>query len=308
MENVIIIGSGPAAHTAGIYLARSNLGPLMFEGDSSNGLTAGGLLTMTKIVENYPGFPDGIDGGQLTDNFRQQSVNFGVKVISENVIGVVADGKDFIVKTAVGEHRTKSVIIATGSTPKHLDCDGYKQFWHKGISTCAVCDGSLKCYRNVPLAVVGGGDSACEEAMHLSKTASIVYLIHRKDSLRASHIMQAKVKGNSKIQIIWDTEVVKVTGDKMIEELALLKKTGVESVLKVGGLFVAIGHTPNSQFVSDLVKVDDDGYIVTDAKKMTTVEGIWAAGDVQDKVYRQAIVAAGSGCIAALECERWLSM
>lgn len=306
--NVVIIGSGPAGHTSAIYLARAGLAPLMLEGDCSNGLTSGGLLTTTKTVENYPGFPEGIDGYALTQLFRDQSVKFGTDIMSQNATGIIKlhDGT-FEVFTTSHVYRTKAVIISTGSTPKSLDIPGYKEYWHKGISTCAVCDGALPCFRKVPIAVVGGGDSACEETLHLSHTASVVYLIHRGDKLRASDIMQQRVFKNKKIVPIWNTQVLEVTGEGRVERL-LLSNTKEQSTynLEVKGLFVAIGHTPNSDFVKGLVHLDANGYIKTTPKGETNISGIWAAGDVQDPHYRQAITAAGSGCVTALEVERWL--
>jgi thioredoxin reductase (NADPH) len=199
------------------------------------------------------------------------------------------------------------VIIATGSTPNRLYVSGYDDFWHKGISTCAVCDGGLPCFRNVSLAVVGGGDSACEEALHLTHTASKVYLIHRRHTLRASKIMVDRVFSNPKIQMVWDSEVIEISGKKHVEMIRL-KNTNDSSIseLAVKGLFVAIGHTPNSRFISELIELDQTGYIKTNSKQETNIEGIWAVGDVQDPHYRQAITSAGSGCIAALEVERWL--
>lgn len=307
MNSVIIIGSGPAGHTAALYLARANLSPLLLEGDSSGEIVSGGLLTTTKTVENFPGFPEGIDGFDLTERFKEQSTKFGTKVLSETVEKVEKTDECFNVYTKKNMYKAWAVIIATGSTPKRLYVPGYDAFWHKGISTCAVCDGGLPCFRNVALAVVGGGDSACEEALHLSHTASKVYLIHRRDTLRASKVMVNRVLSNPKIQPIWDSEVMEVLGNKHVEKLKLKNtKENTLSDLEVRGLFVAIGHTPNSQFVENLVELDETGYIRTNEKKETSVKGIWAVGDVQDPHYRQAITAAGSGCIAALEVERWL--
>jgi thioredoxin reductase (NADPH) len=308
VHNVVIIGSGPAGHTAALYLARANLGPLMLEGDSSGEVVSGGLLTTTKTVENFPGFPQGIDGYELTERFKEQSLRFGTNIVSETALKILRnDDWTFSVFSGETVYVTRAVIIATGSTPNRLYVPGYDEFWHKGISTCAVCDGGLPCFRNVPLAVVGGGDSACEEALHLSHTASKVYLIHRRGELRASKIMIDRVLKNDKITPIWNSEVVEIKGASGVETVVL--KDTVEGGLKevaVRGLFVAIGHTPNSQFVSDLVETDKTGYIVTNERKETNVKGIWAVGDVQDPHYRQAITAAGSGCIAALEVERWL--
>ncbi len=305
VRNVIIVGSGPAGHTAALYLARANLSPLMLEGDAAGDITAGGLLTTTKIVENFPGFPEGVDGYDLTERFKKQSERFGTEIRSETAIHIVNRGDYFDVHTEGNIYYAKRVLIATGSTPKRLDVSGYDFFWHKGISTCAVCDGGLPAYRNVPVAVVGGGDSACEEALHLSHTASKVYLIHRRGELRASKIMAERVLANSKIEPVWNSEIVEIGGDKFVERIRIQGPAGL-TWLDVRGVFVAIGHTPNSQFVKEFVRLDANGYILTNTAKETNVKGVWAAGDVQDPHYRQAITAAGSGCIAALEIERSL--
>ena len=306
LYNAIIIGSGPAGHTAALYLARANLHPLLLEGDSTGEVVAGGLLTTTKVVENFPGFPEGIDGFELTDRFREQSIRFGTEIRSETATKIQKREHYFEVQTASNTYLTKAVLIATGSTPNRLHIPGYDAFWHKGISTCAVCDGGLPVYRNVPLVVVGGGDSACEEALHLAHTASKVYMVHRREKLRASKIMADRVFQNPKIEMIWNSEVVEVQGDKHLERVLLKNTSGELSTLQVRGLFVAIGHTPNSEFVKGLVDVDSVGYIVTKRTMETSVKGIWAAGDVQDPLYRQAITAAASGCVAALEIERYL--
>lgn len=308
--NTIIIGSGPAGHTAAIYLARANLSPLMIEGNIMDGIVSGGLLTTTKTVENFPGFPDGVDGYELTERFKQQSLKYGTIIVSETAKKIEQqEDKIFKIYTESNVYFAKSLIIATGSTPKRLYVPGYDTFWNKGISTCAVCDGSLPCYRNVPIAVVGGGDSACEEALHLSHTASQVYLIHRRDQLRASKIMINRVLSNKKIIPIWNTEIIEISGTKSIEKLILKTSENNSfniSELQIKGLFVAIGHTPNSDIVKNIVELDDVGYIKTNDKKETSVKGIWSVGDVQDPLYKQAITAAGSGCIAALEVEKWL--
>lgn len=309
MHNTIIIGSGPAGHTAAIYLARANLSPLMLEGEVTDNTSPGGLLTTTKIVENYPGFPEGIDGYELAEKFKIQSEKFGTKIISEfaTKISQLENG-GFIVETKNNSFFTKSIIITTGSIPNKLDIPSYDIFWHKGISTCAVCDGGLPCFKCVPLAVVGGGDSACEEALHLSNTASLVYLIHRRDKFKASKIMVNRVITNKKIIIVWNSEIVEINGSEHIESIKI--KNNINNSLtdlSVKGLFVAIGHSPNTKFVTDLINLDKSGYIITNSKMETSVEGIWAAGDVQDPCYRQAITAAASGCIAALEVEKWLN-
>ncbi len=305
--NAIIIGSGPAGHTAALYLARANLHPLLLEGDSSGEVVAGGLLTTTKVVENFPGFPQGIDGFDLTDRFREQSARFGTEIRSETATKVEQVGNLFQVYTASNTYSSRAVLIATGSTPNRLYIPGYDNFWHKGISTCAVCDGGLPVYRNVPIAVVGGGDSACEEALHLAHTASKVYMIIRKDVMRASKIMGDRVLSNPKIIPIWQSTVEEVQGGAHLEKILVKHaETGVVNALEVRGLFVAIGHTPNSDIVKNLVDIDANGYIVTNRKGETSCKGIWAAGDVQDPHYRQAITAAASGCVAALEIERSL--
>lgn len=307
-HNVVIIGSGPAGHTAAIYLSRANLSPLMLEGDSMGDIISGGLLTTTKIVENFPGFPEGIDGYELTERFKEQSLRFGTEIISETALKVEKKKDDtFDIFTETNVYNTKSIIIASGSTPNRLYVPGYDKFWHKGISTCAVCDGGLPCYRNVPIAVVGGGDSACEEALHLTHTASKVFLVHRRDSLRASKIMIDRVLKNKKIHVIWNSEVIEIIGQKNLEKLKIKNNINNQIIeLEVRGLFVAIGHTPNSSFISNLINVDANGYILTNEKKETSQKGIWAVGDVQDPHYRQAVTAAASGCVAALEVERWL--
>jgi len=305
MSRVIVIGSGPAGYTACIYLGRSNLHPVMIEGDSSCAVVPGGLLTTTKTVENFPGFPDGIDGYQLVENFKQQALNYGTQIISEVVIRIEQYTNYFIVNTNENVYKCEAIIIATGSTPKKLYVPGYDELWNKGVSTCAICDGSLPCFRNRPIAVVGGGDSACEEAEHLSRTASKIYMIHRRDKLRASSIMVERVISNPKIEMVWNSQITRIIGGTSVEAIEI-DTNGKLSKIPVKGVFVAIGHVPNSEFISNLVKCDAQGYIVT-KDCATSVEGIWAAGDVQDSKYRQAITAAGSGCIAAIEVERWLN-
>lgn len=307
-NNVIIIGSGPAGHTAALYLARANLNPLMLEGDSLGEVLSGGLLTTTKIVENYPGFPEGIDGNELTNRFKEQSLRYGTRIISETANKIIQnDDNTFNIITPQNTYQTRSIIISTGSTPNRLYVPGYDDFRYKGISTCAIRDGGLPCYKNVPLAVLGGGDSACEMALQLSHTASKVYLIHRNDTLCASKIMIDRVLKNKKIILISNSDIIEIKGNTYVEKLILKKQNdGPISDLNIRGLFIAIGHTPNSKFIKDLVKTNNAGYIVTNEKKETSIKGIWAAGDVQDPLYRQAITAAGSGCIAALEVERWL--
>lgn len=304
--NVIIIGSGPAGHTSALYLARANLKPLMLEGDSRGDIISGGLLTTTKLVENYPGFSKGINGYDLTEEFKEQSIKFGTNIISETALKInKLDDNIFEVHTINTIYKTKAIIIATGSNPTKLNIPGYDQFWHKGVSTCAICDGSF--YKNDIVAVVGGGDSACEDALHLANIAKEVYLIHRRDKLRASKIMIDRVLQNEKIIPIWNSEVIEISGNKSVEEITIKSTDNIITKLEVNGIFVAIGHVPNSGFVSSFIDTDSSGYIKTNRKLETNIKGIWAVGDVQDPYYRQAITAAGTGCIAALEVERWLN-
>lgn len=308
-----IIGSGPAAHTAAVYCARAELHPVMLEGWLANGIAAGGQLTTTTDVENFPGFPDGILGSELTDKFRAQSIRFGTRVFSETVNRVDFSSRPFKLFTDNKEIRAQSVIVATGAVAKRLDFPGSGEesgYWNRGISACAVCDGAAPIFRNKPLAVIGGGDSAMEEANFLTKYASKVYLIHRRDTFRASKIMQARALGNPKIEVIWNSSVVEAKGNKrgLLAELTVKNLvTGAESGLEVSGLFFAIGHEPASKFLGGQVETDADGYIVTKpGTTQTSVMGVFAAGDVQDKKYRQAITAAGTGCMAALEAEHYL--
>jgi thioredoxin reductase (NADPH) len=305
LYDVCIIGSGPAAHTAGVYASRANLKTVLFEGFMANGIAAGGQLTTTSEVENFPGFPDGILGGELCDRFRLQSQRFGVEILTETVQSVDCSKKPF---TVTGESTTvvaKAVIVATGASAKRLEFEGCDTYWNAGISACAVCDGAAPIFRNKPIAVVGGGDSAMEEALFLTKYASKVYIIHRRDSFRASKIMQQRVFDHPKIEVLWNTKVDAAYGDRLLKQVKL---SGREELLDVNGLFFAIGHEPASKFLDGQVETDDQGYIITapDSTR-TSVDGIFAAGDVKDKKWRQAITAAASGCMAALEVEHYLS-
>ncbi len=308
-EKVVIIGSGPAGHTAAIYSARANLNPLMFEGFMAGGIAAGGQLTTTNEVENFPGFPDGIDGTELTNLFRKQSEKYGTTIKTETVTKVDFSVYPFLIEIDESKVEAESVIIATGATAKRMNIKGEHDFWQRGISACAVCDGALPIYRNKELAVIGGGDSAIEEANHLTKFGSKVYLIHRRDKLRASMIMQSRAFNNPKIEIIWNANVEEAKGGSNGLNAILLRDTVNQSTreLTVGGLFYAIGHKPNTDIFQGILNLDDQGYIITEpGTTKTNIPGIFAAGDVQDKVYRQAITAAGSGCMASLEAERWL--
>lgn len=308
-EAVIIIGSGPAGHTAAIYAARADLKPLMFEGFMAGGVAAGGQLTTTTEVENFPGFPQGIMGPELMDNMRSQAIHHGTRIMTETVHEVDLKANPKVIKADSGEYTAHAVIIATGATAKRLGIPGEEKFWQRGISACAVCDGALPVFRNKPLVVIGGGDSACEEAMYLSKFGSVVYLVVRRDVLRASKAMQTRVFGNEKIKVLWNTQVAEAQGSKMLERVvAKNTKENSEQVLEVSGLFYAVGHEPNVAFLNGQLKTDETGYIITKPDSCATdIPGVFAAGDVKDHVYRQAITAAGSGCMAALEAERWLS-
>lgn len=310
-EKVIIIGSGPAGHTAAIYTARANLNPVLYEGFMAGGIAAGGQLTTTTEVENFPGFPEGIDGTKLTTLFREQSEKYGTKILTQTVIKVDFSSRPFKIYTDEETREADAVIIATGATARRMNVPGEAKYWQKGISACAVCDGALPIYRNKDLAVIGGGDSAIEEATHLTKFGSKVYLIHRRDSLRASKIMQQKATSNPKIQIVWNTVLEEALGDGNLLTGIRVKdvKTNQTRDMKIEGLFYAIGHKPNTDIFEGILDLDETGYIKTvPGTTKTNIEGVFACGDVQDRVYRQAITAAGSGCMAAIEAERWLEM
>jgi thioredoxin reductase (NADPH) len=306
-ERVVIIGSGPAGHTAAIYTARASLKPVMFEGFASGGIPGGQLMTTTE-VENYPGFPTGIQGPELMEQFRAQSLRFGTTIFTEDVTKVDLRARPFTIASAERTVQAQSIIIATGATAKRLGLPGEPRLWNKGMSACAVCDGALPVFRNKPLVVIGGGDSAVEEASFLTKFASKVYLIHRRDTLRASKIMQERVLANPKVEVIWDTVVSDVLGEDAVTAVTLKNvNTNQERVLPCGGVFYAIGFTPNTALFQGQMDLDDHGYLLTTpGSTLTSVAGVFACGDVQDTRYRQAITAAGSGCMAALDCERWL--
>lgn len=303
-ENVVIIGTGCAGLTAAIYTARANLNPIVL-----TGTMPGGLLTTTSIVENFPGFPDGIDGYELMTKLQKQAERFGARVKFATVEAVDLSKRPFVL-TVDGERVTaKTLIIATGAGHRHLGLESEHLLDKKGVTYCATCDGALPMFRNQPLVVVGGGDSACEEAQYLTRFGSTVYLIHRRDSLRASKIMAERTLANPKIKPIWDsvvTEVLDAKLDKVTGVRIKNLKTNVESTLDCAGLFVAIGHTPNTQLFKGVLDMDENGYLKRTEGSHTNVPGVFVAGDCSDHVYRQAITAAGMGCAAAIDCERFL--
>lgn len=303
LHDVIVIGSGPAGYTAAIYTARAELKPLVFEGTSF-----GGALMTTTEVENYPGFRAGIQGPELMDEMREQALRFGADLQMEDVESVSLDGPVKEVVTAGGEtHRTRAVILAMGAAARYLGVPGEQELLGRGVSACATCDGFF--FKNQDIAVIGGGDSAMEEATFLTKFARSVTLVHRRDEFRASKIMLERARNNDKITFLTNTAVLGVEGDTTVTGLRVRNTTtGEESTLAVTGVFVAIGHDPRSELVRGLVDVDAEGYVlVQDGSTATSVPGVFAAGDLVDHTYRQAITAAGSGCAAAIDAERWLA-
>ncbi|MCB0414137.1 MAG: thioredoxin-disulfide reductase [Bdellovibrionales bacterium] len=301
VENVIIIGSGPAGLTSAIYTARANLNPLMIEG-----YEAGGQLMITNDVENYPGFADGITGPELMQVTRKQAERFGTRFITANVTKVDFSVRPFKVWVGNDEYQAKSIVISTGASAKYLGLDSEKAFMGKGVSACATCDGAF--FRDMNVCVIGGGDTAMEEANFLTRFAKKVWLIHRRDSFRASKIMADRVMNNEKIEILYNSELKEVRGEKLVSSIVIYNnKTKEDIELPMEGVFIAIGHQPNTKIFKDQLDLNETGYIVTQPKSSyTNVDGVFAAGDVQDHVYRQAITAAGSGCMAAIDAERWL--
>lgn len=308
MEKLVIIGSGPAGHTAAIYAARANLNPLMYEGFMAGGIAPGGQLTTTTDVENYPGFPDGISGPELMDKMRQQSINTGARILTETVDKVDLSQRPFTVFTENGQTEAQALIISTGAIARRMGVPNEEKFWQKGISACAVCDGALPIFRDKPLVVIGGGDSAMEEATHLAKFGSKVYVVHRRDQLRASKTMQDRVLKHPKIEVVWNAILLDVDGGDDLEVVKLKDvKTDKAFEIQASGLFYAIGHDPNTKFLENQLDMDEAGYLITQpGTTQTSVAGVFAAGDVQDKVYRQAVTSAGTGCMAALEAEKYL--
>jgi thioredoxin reductase (NADPH) len=313
IENVVIIGSGPAGWTAAIYAARAQLDPLVFEGAPSKEMIPGGQLMFTTEVENYPGFAEGVDGQTLMMTMRSQAERFDTRIVTEDIVEVDASQRPFRLRSSEGkEVRARTVIVATGARANWLGLENEERLAQTGggVSACAVCDGALPAFREQVLAVVGGGDSAMEEATYLTKFAREVVIIHRRDAFRASPIMAQRALDDPKIRVEWNTEVTEVLGDDFVTGVRLQDtQTGAERELEVGGLFLAIGHTPNTGFLQGVVELDQTGYILTPTpwRTVTSVEGIFAAGDVMDSYYRQAVTAAGTGCMAALEAERYLA-
>ncbi len=307
IENIVIIGSGPAGYTAAIYAARANLQPLLVTGFNSGGIPGGQLMTTT-FVENYPGFPDGVLGPELMDLMKAQADRWGTNFYESDVISINTNKHPFEIKTLEGVIKSNSIIIATGASANRLGVINEDKFWSKGISACAICDGATPQFRDEELAVIGGGDSACEEAAYLTKYGSKVHLLVRSEKLRASAAMVDRVKANSKIEIHWNTRVEKANGTDWLENIeAIHSKKGLVEI-KVKGLFYAIGHTPNTKFLDNKIELDKKGYIACKSgRPETSIEGIFAAGDVVDSEWRQGVTAAGTGCMAALATERWLA-
>lgn len=306
---VIIIGSGPAGYTAAIYASRALLSPILFEGFFS-GVSGGQLMTTTE-VENFPGFPKGILGPKLMDNMKSQSSRFGTQILPKDVTSVDFTIRPFVVMSNEEKYTCDACIIATGASAKRLEIPGASdnEFWQKGVTACAVCDGASPIFKNKDLYVIGGGDSALEEAIFLTRYGKRVFVVHRRDTLRASKAMIKKAESNEKISFIWNSSIVKISGDTFVRSVDILNNVSKEiSSHEAGGVFFAIGHKPNTDFLGGQLALDEHGYIITEPGTCrTSIPGVFAAGDVQDKHYRQAITAAGSGCMAALEAERFLN-
>jgi thioredoxin reductase (NADPH) len=299
--DVLIIGSGPAGYTAGVYTSRAKLATLII-----SGTLPGGQLMTTSEVENYPGFPNGIFGPELMMNMRQQAERFGATIVDDEVTEVDFKKKPFLITTHGEKYTAEAVIVCTGASPRKLGIDAEQQFGGRGVSYCATCDGPF--FKGEDIVVVGGGDTALEEATFLTKFGKSVKIVHRRDTLRASKILQDKALENPKIEFMWNNVVSDIKGDKKVNTVHIKDiKTGKEKTIKAGGLFVAIGHEPNTSIFQGNLELDDKGYIVLKDHTKTSVEGVFAAGDVHDHRYRQAVTAAGFGCMAAIDVERWLS-
>jgi thioredoxin reductase (NADPH) len=303
VREIIVIGSGPAGYTAALYAGRARLNPLVFEGS----VTSGGALMNTTDVENFPGFPDGVLGPDLMDQLRKQAERFGAELVADDVTEVDLKADPKVIRAGEDTYLAKAVIIASGSSYRELGVAGEKRLSGHGVSWCATCDGFF--FREQDIAVIGGGDSAMEEATFLTRFAKSVTIVHRRDSLRASKIMQDRAMANPKIKFAWNSEVAEVLGDDRVTGLLLRDvKTGAQSTLPVSGMFVAIGHDPRSELFSGQLATDPDGYLLVDSPSTrTAIDGVFAAGDVVDRIYRQAVTAAGTGCAAALDAERWLA-
>jgi thioredoxin reductase (NADPH) len=305
MEKVIVIGSGCAGWTAALYTARANLRPLVLTGKQP-----GGLLTTTSIVENYPGFPEGVDGYELMTRMQKQAERFGARASFGSVEAADFSNKPLALTVDSEKVETQTVIIATGASHRHLEVPGENLLETKGVTYCATCDGALPAFRNQPLVVVGGGDSACEEAIYLARFGSAIHLIHRREQLRASKIMAERALSNPKIKPVWEsvvTEVLDVKQDKVTGVKLKNLKTGAESILNCAGVFIAIGHVPSTEIFKGQIDLDTNGYIIPKHGTMTNVPGVFVAGDCADHIYRQAVTAAGAGCAAAIDAERFLS-
>jgi thioredoxin reductase (NADPH) len=310
VEKIIIIGSGPAGYTAALYTARANMEPLVLEGAPSKEILPGGQLMTTTEVENYPGYPDGVEGPKMMEDFKKQCERFGTRCLWETVTEVDFSERPFTITTAKEVRKAEAVIIATGATAKYLGLPSEEAFMNRGVSACATCDGALPRYRDKPLVVVGGGDTAMEEAMFLTQFASKVHIIHRRDEFRASKIMSDRAINHDKIEIHWFSTIDEVLGDDANGVTAVRIKdvnTSETTDIECTGYFSAIGHKPNTDLFTGVLDMDDTGYLVTQAdSSKTNIEGVFAVGDVQDSVYRQAVTAAGSGCMGALDASRWL--
>lgn len=308
VENLVVVGSGPAGFTAALYAARANLKPLVFEGYQTGGLPGGQLMTTTE-VENYPGFPDGITGPQLMERMKAQAVHWGSERITEDVTYVDLQQRPFTIRSEKREVKAHSIVIATGANAQRLHLPSEDKFWNKGISACAICDGASPIFKNAELVVIGGGDTAAEESVYLTKYGSHVRLLVRRDQMRASKTLQDRVLNHPKITVHWNTEAVDVFGTegKQMEGVKVKNnKTGEQSEIAAQGLFYAIGHTPNTQLFQGQLELDEKGYVITRNHVETNIEGVYAVGDVQDSLFRQAVTAAGSGCMGAMLAERWL--